>query len=222
MKKATRIKWFALAFMVCLVAIGIIKWNNFTSFQFDDSKLSIKDRTWLNYKDDVIKAAEEFQIAPEYLFALIALESHGNKEISSRFEPHIYKKLLELKQGKRQNLGAITPFDVINSSDDALKNLASSWGPFQLMGYQCYFLDVKIKELRGKNAVYYGAKWIRITYGKFLDDKRYKDGFHLHNTGKPFPKRGIPLTHDKRYVRKGIKWMAEFKKMIDEEKLTNN
>jgi hypothetical protein len=98
-----------------------------------------------------------------------------------------------------------------DASDEALRNLSSSWGPFQLMGYKCLLLDIKIKDIRGNEAIYYGVKWIDLTYGKYLRAKKFKDAFHIHNAGKPFPKSGISKTHNPQYVKRGLKYMEVFK-----------
>ena len=45
-----------------------------------------------------------------------------------------------------------------DASDDALKNLATSWGPFQLMGYQVIPLDLNIADIRGDEAVLPAAR----------------------------------------------------------------
>ncbi len=186
-------------------------------YKSSQTNLTAVERTWINYKDEVLKVSSETEIAPEYLLALIALECSGVKEIPSRFESHVFLKLQDVRSGVIPNFESITTHDIEGSSDDALKNLASSWGPFQLMGYQCFYLDIKLKELRGSKAIYYGTQWIDKAYGKYLSKKRYKDAFHLHNTGKPYPKFGRPRTHNLHYVPKGIKLMKEFKTMLNNE-----
>ena len=64
---------------------------------------------------------------------------------------------------------------------------ATSWGPFQLMGYKCILLDVNIRDIRGLNGVEHGADWINQTYGNSLRAGRFKDCFHMHNTGVTLP-----------------------------------
>jgi hypothetical protein len=97
-----------------------------------------------------------------------------------------------------------------DASDDALRNLATSWGPFQLMGYKCILLDVNIRDIRGPNGVEHGADWINQTYGNAMREGRFKDCFHMHNTGQPYPKTGLPRTHDPQYVPRGISMMKQF------------
>lgn len=216
-KKNKILRWFLVAIVLVVLVFAAQKLYNKYLYEHSDASLTAVERTWLNYKDDVKKASEELNISPEYLLALIALECEGRKEVPSRFEPHIFVKLQDVRNGELKNFESIATSDISNSSDDALKNLASSWGPFQLMGYQCLYLDIKLKEMRGKKAVYYGTLWIKNAYGKYLDKKKYKDAFHLHNTGKPYPKLGPPRTHNRHYVPKGIKFMKEFKVLLNNE-----
>ncbi|NUM30834.1 MAG: hypothetical protein HUU47_00735 [Bacteroidetes bacterium] len=209
---------------VLIIVIGIIaviifqKIKNKSTLENFDFRLNTVDRTWLNYGEQVIEVGEELSLQPEYLLALIALECEGYRNVKSRFEPYIFKKLLKVREAKIENFEGIIPQDLYNSSDEALKNLASSWGPFQLMGYQCFHLDIKIKQLRGKKSIYYGAFWIKKMYGTYLEQKKFKDAFHLHNTGQKYPKYGPPKTHNKRYVPKGLKYMKQFEKLIAESK----
>lgn len=163
-----------------------------------------------NYKDDVEKAAKEFDLPASYLMALIILECSGKKDIKPRFEKSIYKKLKQLKNKEITKFENLTYSTVKNADDDALRNLASSWGPFQLMGYKCTFLDIKLKEMRGEKAIYYGAKWINITYGDYLRAAKYKDAFHIHNTGEEYPSDDNPKTYDPDYVTKGLEYMEYF------------
>ena len=199
-----------------LVFIAQKQYNKYL-YNHSDASLTAAERTWLNYSEDVKKVSEKMQVSPEYLLALIALECSGAKEVPSRFEPHIFLKLQQVRDGELPNFEGITTNDISNSNDDALKNLASSWGPFQLMGYQCFYLGIKLKDMRGDKAVYHGTQWIKNAYGKYLDKKKYKDAFHLHNTGKPYPKLGPPRTHNRYYVPRGLKFMKEFKVMLNKE-----
>lgn len=199
--------------MIVLIAFGQKLYNRII-YKNADANLNITERTFLNYRQEAKEAGAEFNIPPEYLLALIALECGGMKEINERFEKHIFEKLQKLKEGKIEQFEGIVTEDIVRSEEGALQNLASSWGPFQLMGYQCLHLDIKIKQLRGKRSVYYGAKWIRNSYGDYIDKKRFKDAFHLHNTGKKYPKFGPPKTHNRYYVPNGMKYMKEFSKLL--------
>ncbi len=167
----------------------------------------------INYKDEVDKYAKEFDLPSSYLMALIILECSGKRKIKPRFEKKIYQQLKLLKKRKILKFENLSPETVKDATDQALRNMASSWGPFQLMGYKCTFLNIKLREMRGDNAIYWGIRWINITYGKYLRKGLYKDAFHLHNTGKKYPEDGISKTFDPDYVEKGLQYMKYFEKI---------
>ena len=85
------------------------------------------------------------------------------------------------------------------------------------MGYQCIELDVRVHDIRGEHAVYWGTYWIYKRYGKYLKKKDYTNAFHIHNTGKPIPKNGIHTTHNPNYVNQGMAYMKFFEKKIADE-----
>lgn len=175
----------------------------------------IVERTYENYGDQTAKAAEKYNLPQEYLLALIALECSGRKIIPHRFEPHVYRKLQKVKSGNLQSMEKVTHNGIKGMSDDALKNLSRSWGPFQVMGYKVFEIGVKIEDLRGDNSVMIGASWIAKNYGQMLKDEEFKDAFHIHNTGKKYPVSGPPRTYNKQYVPKGIRYLEQFKTLID-------
>jgi len=163
-----------------------------------------------NYAAAIDSSAAIFKVSSAYLKALCMLECGGRRVFEERFEPHVYEKLKQVKFGTLNNYEHVTQAMLEDANDDALKNLASSWGPFQLMGYKCLLLDIKVKDIRGENAIYYGTKWIEMTYGDYLKSKKFKDAFHIHNTGRPYPTLGIAKTHDPEYCPRGKKYMAYF------------
>ena len=141
---------------------------------------------------------------------MIQLESGGRKPAGKRFEFHVFERLNEVRNGKRKQYEQITSADLVGASDEAIRNLATSWGPFQLMGYKCIQLDVQLRDIRGKDAVREGVKWIDLTYGDVLRSGRYEDAFHMHNTGKPLPANGEPTTFHPDYVNRGMTYMRKF------------
>jgi len=167
-------------------------------------------RTEENYGASIDKLAEQFDLSPEYLKALIILECSGLKKIKPRFERHIYKRLVNVREKKLDKFENIKYNDIKDATDDALKNMAHSWGPFQIMGYKCIWLDINLSDLRGDNSLYWAVKWIDLTYGDYVRKGRYKDAFHIHNTGRPYPESGPPKTYDPKYVPNGLMYMKHF------------
>lgn len=168
------------------------------------------ETTYLNYHDEVMVLSDEYQLSYAYLMALITLECSGNKPPGSRFEPAVFRRLMQVRDGDRGRYENIRPSHLKDASEEALRNLATSWGPFQLMGYKCIGLDVNVRDIRGEEGVDYGVKWISEEYGHLLKKDRFKDAFHYHNTGRTYPKVGKPRTHDPNYVGKGLTYMAYF------------
>ncbi len=167
------------------------------------------ERTKSNYGGEVNRYAEVYKLPASYLMALIILESSGRKIIPPRFEPHVYERLKEVKEGKRVAFEHVMQHHLADASDEALKNLASSWGPYQLMGYKCLLLNIKVRDIRGKDAIYWGTRWIDLTYGNELRSGHFRNAFHIHNTGRKYPVAGKPFTHDPDYVNKGIWYMKQ-------------
>lgn len=163
-----------------------------------------------NYGTKIDSAANVYGINPAYLKALCMLECSGRKAFDQRFEPHVYRRLKNVKFNLMENYEHVTPDMLYDANDEALKNLASSWGPFQLMGYKCLLLGIKVRDIRGDQSVLYGVKWIDMTYGKYLKEGKFKDAFHIHNTGLPHPSIGNPKTYDPDYCERGLKYMKYF------------
>ena len=170
---------------------------------------SIKS-TQMNYGEEIDRLAKEYDLSASYLKALVVLECSGKKPVKPRFEKHVFQKLQKVRDGKRKQFERITKEDLYDASDDALKNLASSWGPFQLMGYKCLHLEVKVSDIRGEDALDWGVRWVHMEYGHLLKSEKFKDAFHYHNTGRVIPSNGKLLTHDPKYVDRGIRYMGLF------------
>ena len=163
-----------------------------------------------NYGNDIKVLAQKYDLSKDYLMALIMLECSGRRDVPPRFEKGVYNKLKDVQSGKRE-LEGISKTEIGDANDDALRNLASSWGPFQLMGYKCLHLNIQIKDLRGENSLDHGVEWINRTYGDYIRKGRYEDAFHIHNTGHAVPKDGKFKTYDPSYIPRGLEYMEYFK-----------
>ena len=175
----------------------------------------ITDLQWCesNYHDEIAELAEKHEVPYAYLMSLIVLECGGDKPAGHRFEKHIFNKLKKVQEGKIKKFENIRQEDLAHMDDDALKNLATSWGPFQLMGYKAIALGVNVADLRNEEtAAEVGVEWIKKEYGHFLTKKKWKDAFHYHNTGDRFPLSGHSHTHNPYYVSDGVKQLKYFEK----------
>lgn len=166
-----------------------------------------------NYGLAIDSCARILGIPASYAKALACLECSGRTDMPKRYEPHVYKRLLKVQKGQIKEYEGIRHSHIADANDEALRNLATSWGPFQIMGYKCLHLDILVANLRGDNAVYWGMKWISMEYGNLLKNKRYKDAFHYHNAGCVYPSNGKAKTYDPDYVKRGLEYMEVFDQM---------
>ncbi len=163
-----------------------------------------------NYGSAIHDAAKEFDLPEAYLKALCMLECSGRSDPAPRFEKYVYTRLKMVQAGLKDSFEHVKSFHLRSAGDEAIQNLSSSWGPFQLMGYKCMLLGIRVKDIRGEEAAYYGVKWIDLTYGKLLRQGRFRDCFHMHNTGSLYPKNGKVKTYDPNYVKNGLKYMKYY------------
>jgi hypothetical protein len=197
-----------------LVSVLVLKYKYNFEYNSVAVQHTIVEKTFINYEKDVLAAADKYDLPPAYLLSLIVLESSGRKIVPTRFEKHVFNKLDAVARSKQKSLEGITAKDLQGLTDGDLTSLASSWGPFQIMGYKSFEIDVDVEDLQGRKAVLNGAKWINKNYGDYLRKGLYKDAFHLHNTGKPYPTLGKPKTYHKSYVPKGLKYIEEFEALL--------
>jgi len=205
--KSKKFKWILLLFILSAIYVIFFYTNDYI---INRSKYALEN-TQLHYGREVDSLCDKMNLPKSYIKALIMLECSGRKPATTRFEEHVYEKLKQVKKGQLQQFENITSTMLRHTSDESLRNMATSWGPFQIMGYKCIQLKIKLHNLAGNNAVYWGMKWINDDYGDLLRQARYKDAFHFHNTGKEYPLNGIPITYDPSYVSHGLKYMTYFK-----------
>lgn len=200
---------YAVSAVAILFAMGygFSKWKEFARARPSPGKAIGFEATRKNYTTEILHWSRVYQLPPAYLLALSQLECGGRRPAGSRFEKHVYARLQRVRSGDRSRYEAATSHVLADATDAALRNLATSWGPFQLMGYKCVELDIQLRDIRGEEAVRWGIHWIDLTYGDALRNGNFRNAFHIHNTGRPFPSDGIPTTHDPRYVEKGLQLM---------------
>lgn len=208
LKKNKKSKLMLVILFVAAVLYVLFFYTN--DYIINKSKYALEN-VEANYGHEVDSLCGIMNLPPHFIKALIMLESSGRRPVNPRFEPRVYEKLCELRAGKRHRYESITRPMLRGMNDEALKNLARSWGPFQIMGYKSVPMKVKVYNLRGKDAVYWGLVWIDKDYGNLLRKGKFKDAFHIHNTGKDFPDDGTSQTHDPLYVANGLKYMDYFK-----------
>lgn len=210
------LKPLLILFFVLLSAVLVIVWvvpkfKKGRAYTDQDRKGGV-EMVEINYGHTIDSVCRIFNLPPAYFKALCMLECSGRKAFDQRFESHVYERLQSVKLGRLDNYEHVTPQMLNDAGDEALRNLASSWGPFQLMGYKCLLLDIKVRDIRGDDGVYHAIRWMDMTYGNYLRDGKFKDAFHMHNTGKPYPSSpgAKPQTYDPDYCGKGLRYMKKF------------
>ncbi len=194
---------------ICIIII--IGYWLFTKFLKPISDRHSLYKVRKNYGEQVDKICQTRKLSSAFFKALIILESSADERPKSRFEKHVFERLKQVQAGKRKKFTGLYQKDLRKYSDSELKMLATSWGPFQIMGYHSIRMGINVDDLRGKNAVKYGIQWCEENYGRYLRNHQFRDAFHIHNTGRPFPKHLIPQTHDPAYVFKGLAFMQQLK-----------
>lgn len=213
-KESKKLLRYAIG-IFCAILVVIFCFQTIPNDPKEESKMlddmpAVCKRVQENYGQLIDSCSYLIGIPPEYVKALTCLECSGRTDMPKRFEKHVYKRLKDVRDGKKSNYEGVSTAMIQDANDEALKNLATSWGPFQIMGYKCLHLNINVADLRGNEAVYWGIKWIKGEYGHLLNAKRFKDAFHYHNAGCVYPSNGKPKTYDKDYVPNGLEYMKWF------------
>jgi hypothetical protein len=191
------------------------EWTTLSERRYPDMQ-TVVERTYRNYGKDIVRLAREKKLPPEYFLSVIALESSGRKLVPHRFEPHVFRSLIKLQNGELEKYDHVVAAQLQGMKKGQVKKLASSWGPMQLMGYQSFMLGTHVKHLNGSRALPLGVEWVDKSYGHHLREGRFKDAFHIHNTGKKYPLFGPPSTFHRSYVPMGIAYLNAFKTLLNE------
>lgn len=203
--------WLILLGLGCLISLAYVFWQQ-RPLRANTSDLAVAfaiKKVNANYGRRVELFARQLDLPVNYFKALILLECSGNYPPGSRYEPHVFAQLLAVQQGTIPAYSGIRQAHLKGRSKKTLQQMATSWGPLQIMGYHSIHLGIHIDELKGERSLYHGMVWAKQNYGHLLKKKAYRDAFHFHNTGKPYPKIGAPLTHDRYYVGNGIRYMQK-------------
>ena len=201
-----------IAFIILFV-VGLFFVIKLTSIDSMNNQ-SGTDAAVVNYQSEVDYYASKYNLPSSYLMSLIMLECSGKKNILPRYEKHVYIKLKKFQDGKITRFENLTLAEVEKLSEKELMAMAKSYGPFQIMGYKYIKLGINVDDLQGDNSIAIGIKWINDEYGDYLRDGRFQDAFHVHNTGKIYPKSGQSETYDPKYVDNGLYYIRYFSNLM--------
>lgn len=178
--------------------------------------LDPKKRALQNYGQQMKILAKEYDVSWTYLMALTVLECSGRNPCAHRFEGHVFDSLKEVQDQEKESYSNIFFTDLKGVDNAEIGHLATSWGPFQIMGYHSVHMETEVDNFHNELALETGVEWIDSTYGWRLRNESYEDAFHMHNTGIPFPSKGPATTHDPEYVYNGLWYMEYFSQYEDD------
>jgi hypothetical protein len=202
--------WVILISLGCLACLSYIIWQK--PLRANKSNMMIAfavKKVNANYGKQVELYAKQLDLPTDYFKALILLECSANYPPGSRYEPRVFEQLLAVQSGQLPEYSGIRQIHLKGYSQKILQQMATSWGPLQIMGYHSIHLGIHIDKLKSEQSLYYGMVWAKQNYGHLLKKKAFRDAFHFHNTGKLYPKWGAPLTYDRYYVGNGILYMQK-------------
>ena len=173
----------------------------------DDDALMLQ--LYHSMHDDITRAASGTDITPSYLAAIISLESAppGNRN-SRRFEPAVYERIKQLRdQGRPYGNFKQSVLKKLNNRE--LKELSTSYGLTQIMGYHCLELGCSVQDLKGDYHLVWAVSWMQKHYQSKARNRDWAACFRIHNTGRA---TGTPSRRD--YVSKGLLRMAYYDKWV--------
>lgn len=141
-----------------------------------------------------------------FLAGLISVENAKLDASASRFEAHVFKRLKAVRNSLifwRRSYNGITQAQLAGMSDDALKNLATSWGYTQIMGYHIINNLRKadgsaptIAELRDHHLhLSFAVQLLEKVAMRYMAAGNWPAVLRIWNSGSPNGK-----THDPNYV----------------------
>lgn len=157
----------------------------------------------------IIDACRYSSVLPEFLAALIAGESGGDPA-AKRFEKSVYNKLISVQRGYAAHYGALSSGDLKPLNDDAIRDLATSWGLTQVMGYHVARRPGGIAILKDPAT---HLKFALGLMGGFAErfqlnvKAEFAEMFRCWNTGKPYGE-----TFDPKYVERGLARIEIYKR----------
>lgn len=146
-----------------------------------------------------------FLVPESFLAGLIGVEAGRDRngkivETSTRYEPHVYRKLRDVKDGRLNSYSNIRRAQIQDAGEAALKALATSYGVTQIMGWWALHLDTTVAEIRDPEThLGYAIKLLEKNAGKYIKTGNYAAALRIWNTGKPNGK-----THDPSYVANAL------------------
>lgn len=157
----------------------------------------------------IAAACKNTLVPTAFLAGLISVENAGLDPDAKRFEPGIFSKLKRVHDGKLSQFNGIKRSDLSGLSEAALRNLATSFGLTQIMGFHViatFKNTITVDDLRDPaQHLNFGVQFIKKEAGPHLANRAFDKVLRIHNTGKP---NGV--TFDPNYVANALGVMREY------------
>jgi hypothetical protein len=157
----------------------------------------------------ITDVCENSYVPTAYLAGLISVEDASLDESATRFEPRVFIDLQNIRDGQPSKRKWVKQSDILDASDSALENLATSFGLTQIMGFhviKTFNKTITIDDLRDpKQHLKLAIHLIKKEAGKELKMGAFEKALRIHNTGNPDGE-----THDDNYVDNALGVMQEY------------
>lgn len=180
---------------------------------------------------DIAVAVAGTAVRPEWLAGLIAMEDPALYKWpdprSTRFESGVFAKLKAVRSRLKvwvRGYNGITPDHLRGLSDEALRNLATSWGYTQIMGYYVLtlFKGRSLAELRDpKKHLVFAVTMMRATAQVWITSGRFDQIAHIWNAGSAYKVvKGVPQyrTYSPYYVYNCLAVADAYRKVLEVER----
>ena len=179
----------------------------FGAILFLISPKSVEKQAFERYGQIFKTFSIQHDISWSFIMALYVMECVDTMECGGQYDKTVFQELKNVRAGKLKEYKDITAHHVVASSNDALRELATSWGPFQIRGYRAVPYGITISQLKSEKAVEYSILWIAKAYGALLKKYTCQEMFlqHIH-----YHSRVLTTISSLEYASQGCKYMEWF------------
>ena len=126
-------------FLIFLSSLSIfLIWNGNTPKPIKNNQSIGAEEVIESYSEEIYKEAYLLGLNPEYFMALCMLECGGRRPSPSRFEKHVYRRLINLKAGKRTHYEKVTIETLKDANESAIKTWPAAGDPFKLWAIKLF------------------------------------------------------------------------------------
>lgn len=179
----------------------------------------LAEKIRLNLHTQIVTATTRTIVRDDFLAGLISVENAQLNPHASRYEAHVFRQLCNVRSNARfwnRTYNGVTQKQLRGMSDDAVANLARSWGLTQVMAYHTInnLRDesgnpITVAELRGSRHLHYAVQFMSRSdvAMRQLKNHDYPGVLRIWNTGSPTGK-----THDAYYVQNALGVMKAYQR----------